>query len=171
MPQTHHLVSTSTSGSRTESSEESTASSSTTRISATLRLRAEGADNPPNPSEHGGNQRSIRRIQWRDDVIDNEGMGRKSSKVCCIYHKARPVGESSSESESSDSSDSESDSDSDADNLTRGKDEQQSCRDGSCNHERLRRTAPKRTPNDRKTKVRKPSPNAYERMSRTTRGH
>lgn len=76
------------------------------------------------------------RIHWADDVVDNEGMGRKKSKgrlalgsttprttfqilclsactdcsnqkVCCIYHHPRPVGESSSESSSDSSSDSE----------------------------------------------------------------
>ncbi|KAF2809679.1 uncharacterized protein BDZ99DRAFT_34035 [Mytilinidion resinicola] len=67
----------------------------------TLRLRAEPAEE--------------RHIQWAEDVIDNEGMGKKSSKVCCQYHKPRPYDESSDES-SSDSSDS--DSDSEPDNST-----------------------------------------------------
>ncbi|MCJ1425067.1 hypothetical protein MMC29_002955 [Sticta canariensis] len=49
-----------------------------------------------------------RHIRWASDVIDNEGLGRKSSKLCCIYHKAREVGESSEEdSDSSSSSDSD----------------------------------------------------------------
>ena len=77
-----------------------------------------------------------RRIQWAEDVVDNEGLGRKRSKgkshqndacindgelvlmssvvgwsVCCIYHAPHPVGESSSESSSDSSSDSESDGD------------------------------------------------------------
>ena len=119
------------------------AASATTTISAsdsynaddvptgpTLRLR--GADS--NRRERG--ERS-RRIQWAEDVVDNEGMGKKKSKgtfisgfpfskhefvtnyvplpVCCIYHKPRPVGESSSEEDSS-SSDSDSNSDGGAGN-------------------------------------------------------
>ncbi|MCJ1283860.1 hypothetical protein MMC26_003191 [Xylographa opegraphella] len=64
----------------------------------TLRLRAAAAPR--------------RGIRWAEDVVDNEGLGRKSSKVCCIYHKPRAVGESSSESDSS-SSESESESDDD----------------------------------------------------------
>lgn len=32
-------------------------------------------------------------------MIDNEGLGRKSSKRCCIFHKERPFGESSTDSE------------------------------------------------------------------------
>jgi hypothetical protein len=35
----------------------------------------------------------------RDEaVVDNEGLGRKSSKRCCIFHKQRPFGESSTDS-------------------------------------------------------------------------
>ncbi|MCJ1383041.1 hypothetical protein MMC17_006154 [Xylographa soralifera] len=67
----------------------------------TLRLRAASAPR--------------RGIRWAEDVVDNEGMGRKSSKVCCIYHKPRPVGESSSESSSDDDDSSDSDTDSGAD--------------------------------------------------------
>ncbi|KAK9456462.1 phosphatase inhibitor-domain-containing protein [Dipodascopsis uninucleata] len=57
---------------------------------------------------------SNRRVVWQDDVIDNEGMGKKKSKICCIFHKQREFGESSSEesSSSSDSSDDECHSDS-----------------------------------------------------------
>ncbi|OIR58669.1 MAG: uncharacterized protein A8A55_0509 [Amphiamblys sp. WSBS2006] len=27
------------------------------------------------------------RVSWSDDVVDNEFLGRKKSKVCCIYRK------------------------------------------------------------------------------------
>ncbi|MCJ1237002.1 hypothetical protein MMC14_004986 [Varicellaria rhodocarpa] len=72
--------------------------------SGTLRLRGESANR--------------RRIRWAEDVIDNEGLGRKKSKVCCIYHKSRDVGESSSEddSDSSSSSDDDNSGDSEQDN-------------------------------------------------------
>ena len=45
-------------------------------------------------------------VRWDESVVDNEGMGRKSSKRCCIFHKQRSFGESST-----DSSDNEYDSD------------------------------------------------------------
>lgn len=32
-------------------------------------------------------------------MADNEGMGRKSSKRCCIFHKQRAFGESSTDSD------------------------------------------------------------------------
>ncbi|KAF9778894.1 phosphatase inhibitor-domain-containing protein [Thelephora terrestris] len=50
-----------------------------------------------------GGPRSRPAVVWREDVIDNENMGKKSTKICCIYHKARKFGESSSEESSSDS--------------------------------------------------------------------
>jgi len=49
--------------------------------------------------------RPRRRITFSADTIDNEGMGKKSSKRCCIFHKQRDFGESSTESDSSDDSD------------------------------------------------------------------
>lgn len=38
------------------------------------------------------------RVQWTDDTIDNENMGKMKSNKCCIYRKPRAFGESSSES-------------------------------------------------------------------------
>lgn len=95
-------------------------------LTGTLRLRGEADEQSSEPPEQE------RHIKWAEDVVDNEGQGRKSSKgklsfrsptrsarlpspliVCCIYHKPRPAGESSSESESSDS-DLDDDSDDDA---------------------------------------------------------
>lgn len=40
-------------------------------------------------------------VTWSDDVVDNENMGKKKSKKCCIYHKPRTFGEWS-DSEDSD---------------------------------------------------------------------
>jgi len=34
--------------------------------------------------------------------VDNEGAGKKSSKICCIYHKPKAFDESSDEDDSSD---------------------------------------------------------------------
>ncbi|KAF8975063.1 Type 1 phosphatases regulator ypi1 [Entomortierella lignicola] len=53
-----------------------------------------------------------RTVQWDDHVVDNEHMGKKKSKICCIFKKQKEFGESSDESSSdsdSDSSGSESD--------------------------------------------------------------
>lgn len=79
----------------------------------------EQASSTPGVLRLRGGPSSRPRVVWRDDVVDNENMGRKSSKsayqlhrqrfidlsvhpVCCIYHKARKFGESSSDESSSD---------------------------------------------------------------------
>ncbi|KAI8970596.1 phosphatase inhibitor-domain-containing protein [Pilobolus umbonatus] len=45
--------------------------------------------------------RRPRVIQWDENVVDNEHMNKKKTKICCIYHKPHVVGESSDESSSS----------------------------------------------------------------------
>ncbi|KDN47365.1 hypothetical protein K437DRAFT_246103 [Tilletiaria anomala UBC 951] len=58
--------------------------------------------------------RSGRRVVWTEGTIDNEGMGKKKSKLCCIYHKPRAFDESSSSDSSSGSDHSSSDDDTDS---------------------------------------------------------
>ncbi|CEM33346.1 unnamed protein product [Vitrella brassicaformis CCMP3155] len=41
-------------------------------------------------------------VTWEEGTVDNEHMDKKKSKKCCIYHKPREFGESSSESEGDD---------------------------------------------------------------------
>jgi len=43
-----------------------------------------------------------------ESTVNNEGMGRKSSKRCCIFHKPRAFGESSTDSSDYDSDESDS---------------------------------------------------------------
>ncbi|KAK3304506.1 phosphatase inhibitor-domain-containing protein [Chaetomium strumarium] len=135
---------------RTETATPSTAQQTQTQPQAILRLR--GARAP-----------SSRKVKWREDVIDNEGLNKKKSKVCCIYHRPRDVDESSDESSSSDSSDSDSDSDGarkghDADGTRRGHD----C-DGHHHHYSHGRA---RDSGGHQRRKRQPSPNAYEKMPR-----
>ena len=42
-------------------------------------------------------------VRWDESVVDNEGLGRKNSKRCCIFHKERNFGESSTDSSDYDS--------------------------------------------------------------------
>ena len=149
-----------------------------------------------------------RRIRWAEDVVDNEGQGKKSSKgarspsvslgfyillfppvlhdvwktvlthaakhiVCCIYHKPRAVGESSSEESSSDSSSDESDSDSDVDNgearMANGSRRYRPHgRHGhGHDHDQPGSDQDSQQPGPaRKKKRSRPKPNAYERMPR-----
>jgi len=43
--------------------------------------------------------RTSREVHWAQDTVDNEGLGKKKSKCCCIYEKPKTFGESSSESD------------------------------------------------------------------------
>ncbi|KAL5483903.1 hypothetical protein EMCRGX_G020323 [Ephydatia muelleri] len=45
-----------------------------------------------------------RRVQWQEGVVDNEFLGKKSSKCCCIYSPPQKFGEAE-DSDSGDSSD------------------------------------------------------------------
>lgn len=51
---------------------------SANRISGTLRLRAD--DSTATSSNVGNEDVPSRRIRWDEDVVDNEGMGKKKSK-------------------------------------------------------------------------------------------
>jgi len=97
------------------------------------------------------------RIQWAEDVVDNEGLGRKKSKVCCIYHAPKAIDESSDES-SSDSSSDDSDSDGGDDGGARpsgtGRGKKDCGHDGHDGHDHGKD----------KGKGRARSPNAYEKV-------
>mmetsp|Transcript_6040 Transcript_6040/g.8376 ORF Transcript_6040/g.8376 Transcript_6040/m.8376 type:complete len:134 (-) Transcript_6040:356-757(-) len=38
-----------------------------------------------------------RAIEWTEDTVDNEFLNKKSSKICCVYHKPRKFDESDSD--------------------------------------------------------------------------
>ncbi|CAD5235601.1 unnamed protein product [Bursaphelenchus xylophilus] len=40
------------------------------------------------------------RVRWAQDTVDNEGLGKKKSKCCCIYKKPKKWDESSDEEDS-----------------------------------------------------------------------
>jgi hypothetical protein len=41
-----------------------------------------------------------KKVVWAEGTVDNENLNKKSSKKCCIYHKPRVFGESSSDESS-----------------------------------------------------------------------
>jgi len=169
MSHTRQPNQTLTSSTQVDSASELSQTSSITQVvTGTLRLRGERLAN--STTQQQGEQRaSGRRIRWGEDVIDNEGMGKKNSKVCCIYHKSRALDESSSESDSSSSDTGDSDID-----VCHGSARRQ------CSHEHVdghhshsnkcdpepSSHHPRRS--KRKSK-RKPSPNAYERVSKNAK--
>ncbi|GCB78242.1 hypothetical protein scyTo_0019380 [Scyliorhinus torazame] len=64
--------------------------------------------NPPADTENRSitirlrKRKTNKKVEWTSDTVDNEHLGRRSSKCCCIYEKPRAFGESSSESEDED---------------------------------------------------------------------
>jgi len=81
-------------------------------VSQTETLIITEAQTPIEPQALTLTLRQRSSVTWDENTIDNEGLGRKSSKRCCIFHKQRAFGESSSDSdESSNTSSSSSSSD------------------------------------------------------------
>ncbi|KAG8629559.1 hypothetical protein KVT40_003424 [Elsinoe batatas] len=145
---------TGTSGSMTTTSTQAGPSVPIDGSGPTLRLRAE--------SDAG----QARHIQWAEDVIDNEGMGKKSSKVCCIYHKPKNAGDSSSDESSSDSDSSDSEPDlSRAQPARRPARRQHSHDHNGEDHDAGDGPDPEMKDKG-KGKLRDTSPNAYERVPR-----
>ncbi|RDL39098.1 uncharacterized protein BP5553_03438 [Venustampulla echinocandica] len=127
-----------------------------------LHLRGASIDGNTIEGAHGTGARTGRRtrIQWAEDVVDNEGLGRKKSKVCCIYHPQRGIDESSDESSSDSSSDDSDSGDDGAARVSRSHDRAGGGR-GGCGpgHDHDGHGHKKG-----KKKARAPSPNAYEKM-------
>lgn len=97
--------------------------SRTITITGTPPSEDQGSSNDPANSTTGtlklraSTRKPRQKVIWREDVVDNEGAGKKSSKsmsfcvyfkiselefcsVCCIYHKPKAFDESSDEDDS-----------------------------------------------------------------------
>ncbi|GAB0141455.1 hypothetical protein EsHS_00002048 [Epichloe bromicola] len=131
-----------------------TTTTTTTTEAQTSQSISQGA--PRTLRLRGGHNATGRSVQWAEDVVDNEGLGRKSSKVCCIYHKPKGVDESSDESSSS----SDSDTDSDAEKRRGNGKKARACGHGHSHGRKGGRGEGRRE--------RAPSPNAYEKVPRQT---
>jgi len=60
------------------------------------------ADTQPEPALLVLSLRERPQITWTEDTVDNEHMGKKSSKRCCIFHKVKKFAESDSDETASD---------------------------------------------------------------------
>lgn len=93
------------------------------------------------------------RVRWTNDVVDNENMDKKKSKICCIFHPQREFGELSSESSDESSDESDQSDDGAGEGATNGASNGSSGNDACCgNHKRKQK------------KPRKSTPNAYEKQ-------
>lgn len=95
------------------------------------------------------------KVRWTEDVVDNENMDKKKSKICCIFHPQREFGELSSES--SDSSSDESDKSDD--DMGERNDSNSLDANGASGHDAC---CPKHK--HKQKKPNKSSPNAYEKQ-------
>lgn len=76
--------------------------------SGTITLTTQSSES----QEPSGSQNSVatvrlrsqdkKKVNWKNDTVDNENMNKKSSKCCCIYEKPHAYDESSSDSEDGD---------------------------------------------------------------------
>lgn len=78
--------------------------------SGTMTTTEPPADRQENGVESAGDSGTIHlrnrnphRVRWTEDVVDNENMNKKKSKICCIFHPQREFGESLGSSSDSDS--------------------------------------------------------------------
>ncbi|CAL9734380.1 type 1 phosphatases regulator Ypi1p [Monosporozyma servazzii] len=82
------------------------------------------ATNDKKSTTHKHKEKEQNNIRWKQDVVDNEHLNKKKTKICCIYHPQNSDGEEEGEPEPEmhyhghhdDSSDSDSASSSDSDN-------------------------------------------------------
>lgn len=96
-------------------------------------------------------------VKWNEDVVDNEHMGKKKSKICCIFHPQREFGESSDESSDSSSDGSSDESGNEAPDSNHHED--------CCDHLHSHRRKGKKGRAKRES-----SPNAYERQPTVKKG-
>ncbi|CDJ37086.1 hypothetical protein, conserved [Eimeria tenella] len=68
---------------------------------AVIHIVPPAASTAATPQEQQETTEHPKQVAWVEGTLDNEDLGRKSSKVCCIYHKPVAFGESSSSSSSS----------------------------------------------------------------------
>lgn len=86
---------------------EDTRNTSPTNVSSTITLATDNTSNATMPNTlrlTATNAAAInrRRVSWTTETVDNEGMGKKKSKCCCIYQKPRAWDQSSEEDENED---------------------------------------------------------------------
>ena len=136
-----------------------TTGSATQTINSSQALNA--LDAPVVLRLRGQHNSTERRIQWAEDVVDNENLGRKNSKVCCIYHRPKGVDESDSESSGSDSDTSDSADDGAARPAGGKRRREEKGYDKDCGHGHGHEHEHEGSPGKAR---RKQSPNAYEKQ-------
>lgn len=79
-----------------------TTTTTTTTTETTQAARGDAEEALPDTATLRLKKKKDKKVKWRTDTVDNEGLGRKSSKCCCVYRKPHDYDESSSDSEDED---------------------------------------------------------------------
>ncbi|XVE68793.1 hypothetical protein DITRI_Ditri09bG0098800 [Diplodiscus trichospermus] len=81
------------------------ASSSTSSVTTTVTIENNsGSSSSSQPQETLVLELRPRRkkVTWKEGTVDNEFMNKKSSKICCIFHKEKPFDEDDSDDDGHD---------------------------------------------------------------------
>lgn len=134
-------------GSRTISIEE---------ITPVLQLRAADEGEAQQQRRSARSQRP--RVRWETDVVDNEHMNKKKTKICCIFHPQQEFSDEEPECHS----------DHDHSSSSSSSSESEGEKDLSIGERRQRRVARRKRKLNQNTKT---SPNAYEVQPDYTHHH
>jgi len=83
-----------------EKTKDDTSSSTTQTVVIQEGSTADQHQSPPTLSLRLQKPEPRQKVQWSTDTVDNEFMGKKKSKCCCIYEKPKVFGESDTDSSS-----------------------------------------------------------------------
>ena len=62
---------------------------STSTVPPVLQLRLSLSSSGSDESEKNSTKPTRKGVRWDSEAVDNEGLGKKNSKKCCIFHKQR----------------------------------------------------------------------------------
>ncbi|GAB2271894.1 hypothetical protein Dimus_006723 [Dionaea muscipula] len=78
-------------------------STRTATITQTITLAENASPNPPQTAVPETLilrlNRKKKKVTWKEGTVDNEFLGKKSSKKCCIFHKQKSFDEDDSDEE------------------------------------------------------------------------
>ena len=57
--------------------------------SKTKKIVLKKEEEPKESKKHYLALKLPKRVTWSEDTVDNEGMGKKKSNICCIYHRPK----------------------------------------------------------------------------------
>ncbi|XVE99247.1 hypothetical protein REPUB_Repub03eG0181500 [Reevesia pubescens] len=83
----------------------STASSVTTTVTIENNSGASSSSSQPRETLVLELRPRKKKVTWKQGTVDNEFMNKKSSKICCVFHKEKPFDEDGSDDDDDDAHD------------------------------------------------------------------